>query len=168
MKPRRNLFKSAVHLIAPAAVLLGLSSSAPAAPAQQQVDVKLVLAFDVSRSMDNDEFGLEREGTAEAFADPAVVQAIQNGSLGRIAVALMHFSTTELNRLVIDWTVIKDRQSALAFAAAIRNAPRSPGRRTSISSAVELGSLLLEASEKDITSTRRVLDITGDGPNNWG
>ncbi len=165
MVPRINL-GSATRLCAPVAMLLALCSSAPAA--QQQVDVKLVLAFDVSRSMDNEEFGVEREGTAAAFSDPAVIQAIQNGSLGRIAVALVHFSTDQFNRVVVDWTIIKDRPSALAFAAAVRNGPRSPGRRTSISSAVQLGSLLLEASEKDFTATRRVIDISGDGPNNFG
>ena len=170
----RNRLTTAIRVCAPFAALLALCSPAPAAQrspgaaAAQQVDVKLVLAFDVSRSMDNDEFGVEREGTAAAFSDPTVIQAIQNGSLGRIAVALVHFSTDQFNRVVVNWSVIKDRPSALAFAAAIRNGPRTPGRRTSISSAVELGSLLLEASERDFTATRRVIDISGDGPNNFG
>ncbi|MDE2476831.1 MAG: DUF1194 domain-containing protein [Alphaproteobacteria bacterium] len=170
----RNRLTTATRICAPIAMLLALCSSAPAAQrapaagAAQQVDVKLVLAFDVSRSMDDDEFGVEREGTAAAFSDPTVIQAIQNGSLGRIAVALVHFSTDQYNRVVVNWSVIKDRPSALAFAAAIRNGPRSPGRRTSISSAVELGSLLLEASERDFTASRRVIDISGDGPNNFG
>src|SRR5205085_7232779 len=74
----------------------------------------------------------------------------------------------QFNRVAVDWFIIRDRASALAFAQAIRNVPRTPGRRTSISSALELGSLLLEASEKDITATRRVIDVTGDGPNNAG
>lgn len=169
----RNRLTTVLRICAPFAMLLALCSSAPAAQrtapgAPQQVDVKLVLAFDVSRSMDDDEFSVEREGTAAAFSDPMVIQAIQNGSLGRIAVALVHFSTDQYNRVIVDWSVIKDRPSALAFAAAIRNGPRTPGRRTSISSAVELGSLLLEASEKDFTATRRVIDISGDGPNNFG
>jgi hypothetical protein len=162
----RNLAADALRLCAPFAALLALCSSAPAA--QQQVDVKLVLAVDVSPSIDDQEFAVEREGTAAAFADPAVIQAIQNGSLGRIAVTLVHFSSEQLNRVIVNWTVINDRASALSFAGAIRNAPRTPGRRTSISSALDLGSLLLEASEKDITATRRVIDVTGDGPNNAG
>jgi hypothetical protein len=164
----------AVRIGAPIALLLALCSSAPAAQrsitpaAQQQVDVKLVLAFDVSPSMDDDEFAVEREGTAAAFADPNVIQAIQNGSLGRIAVALIQFSSQQFNRVMIDWRIIKDKQSALAFAAALHNLPRNPGRRTTISSALELGSFLLESSEKDITADRRVIDVTGDGPNNFG
>jgi hypothetical protein len=147
------------------AALLALGA---AAPAPQQVDVKLVLAVDVSPSIDDREFATEREGTAAAFADPQVVQAIQNGSLGRIAVALVHFSSQQFNRVIVNWMVIKDRASAQAFATAVRNSPRTPGRRTSISSALELSSLLLEASEKDISATRRVIDVTGDGPNNAG
>ena len=162
----RDLAATAIRFCAPVAVLLALCSSAPAA--QQQVDVKLVLAVDVSPSIDEQEFAVEREGTAAAFSDPAVIQAIQNGSLGRMAVSLVHFSSVQFNRVIVNWTVIKDRASALSFADAVRRAPRTPGRRTSISSALELGSLLLEASEKDFTATRRVIDVTGDGPNNFG
>ncbi|HEX5280030.1 MAG TPA: DUF1194 domain-containing protein [Micropepsaceae bacterium] len=169
----RKRLSSVVRFGGPFALMLALCSSAPAAqrpvaPAQQQADVKLVLAFDVSPSMDNEEYAVEREGTAAAFSDPNVLQAIQNGSLGRIAVALIQFSSQQFNRVMIDWTVVKDKQTALAFAAAVHNLPRNPGRRTSISSALELGSLLLESSEKDISASRRVIDVTGDGPNNFG
>src|ERR1017187_991158 len=115
--------------------------SSPAAAQQLQVDLKLVLAVDVSPSIDDEEFRVEREGTAAAFANPDVIKAVQSGSLGRISVAMLDFSSTQFNRVVINWTTIKDRASALAFAATMRNAPRTPGRRTSISSALELGSL---------------------------
>jgi len=158
--------KASVRLCGSAVALLALCSSAPAAP--QQVDLKLVLAVDVSGSIDSEEFQLEREGTADAFADPEVLKAIQGGSLGKIAVAMLDFSSPQFDKVIIDWTVIKDKASAMAFADSIRNAPRTPGRRTSVSSALELGSLLLESSEKDIVATRRVIDVTGDGPNNDG
>ena len=152
-----------------ALVLVLASPSAPAAPtAPIQVDLKLALATDVSGSVDDDEFRIQRQGTAEAFADPEVVKAIQGGSLGRIAVAMYDFSSPEFAKVIIDWHVIKDRASAEAFANLIREAPRTPGRRTSVSSALELGSLLLESSEKDIVATRRVIDVSGDGPNNDG
>jgi Protein of unknown function (DUF1194) len=163
-----HLSNTAFRICAPVAAVLALCSSAPAAQQKQQVDVKLVLAVDVSPSIDNQEYIVERDGTAAAFSDPDVIKAIQNGSLGRIAVAMVHFSSPQFNRVVVDWTIIRDRQSALAFAQAVRSIPRTPGRRTSISSALQLGSLLLEASEKDITATRRVIDVTGDGPNNAG
>jgi len=156
----------AVLLCACCAGLPGGASAAPAA--QQQVDLKLVLATDVSGSIDNDEVRLEREGTAEAFLDPEVVKAIQSGSVGRIAVMMVDFSSIPYNKIVVDWHIIRDRASAAAFAEAVRGMPRSIGHRTSISSALALGSTLLEASDKDITATRKVIDVSGDGPNNAG
>ncbi len=153
------------------ALLFGLAllpQPASSAAAQQQVDLKLVLAMDVSGSIDNDELQLEREGTADAFADPEVIRAIQNGSLGRIAVAMIDFSSNPWNRIVADWHIIRDRQSALEFAGLVRKIPRTVGHRTSISSALQMGSLILEGSDKDITSSRKVIDVSGDGPNNWG
>jgi uncharacterized protein DUF1194 len=146
--------------------LLALSQSATAAPVQ--VDLKLVLATDVSRSMNTEEFQIEREGTAEAFLDREVIKAIQSGSLGRIAVALFDFSSPEDDRLVINWQIIHDAATAAAFANAVRIAPRSLGRRTSVSGALEFGSVLLSGSDKDIVATRKVIDVSGDGPNNDG
>jgi len=150
--------------------VLALLAWSPAMPAAgpQQVDLKLVLATDVSGSIDNDELKLEREGTADAFLDPDVIKAIKGGALGRIAVAMIDFSSPEYDKVVIDWHIIQDAQGAAAFAGAIRELPRTPGRRTSVSSALELGSLLLEASDKEIIATRRVIDVSGDGPNNDG
>ncbi|HEX5280168.1 MAG TPA: DUF1194 domain-containing protein [Micropepsaceae bacterium] len=155
-----------------AALLLGalafLPQQATSAAGQQEVDLKLVLAVDVSGSIDNEELQLEREGTADAFADPEVMRAIQNGSLGRIAVAMVDFSSDPYNKIVADWHIIRDRPSALQFADFVRKIPRSVGHRTSISSALELGTVMLESSDKDITSSRNVIDVSGDGPNNWG
>jgi hypothetical protein len=154
-------------------IMLGVAAAALTswsvpASAVEQVDMKLVLATDVSRSIDDDEGHLEREGTAEAFANPDVIKAIQGGALGRIAVAMIDFSSPEYNKVVLDWHIIRDRATALAFSELVRNAPRTPGRRTSISSALELGTLLLEGSDKDIVATRKVIDVSGDGPNNDG
>jgi hypothetical protein len=118
--------------------------------------------------MNNDEFQIEREGTAEAFLDPQVIAAIQSGSLGRIAVAMFDFSSPEDDRLVVGWQIIRDRPTAAAFANAVRNAPRTFGRRTSVSGALEFGSALLLSSDKDIVATRKVIDVSGDGPNNDG
>ena len=83
--------------------------------ASEQVDLKLVLATDVSRSIDDSELQLEREGTSEAFLDPEVVKAIQNGSLGRIAVATFDFSSPQDNRVTMEWHIIHDRASAAAL-----------------------------------------------------
>jgi hypothetical protein len=141
--------------------------SAPVTAAEQ-VDLKLVLATDVSRSIDNDELRLEREGTAEAFLDPEVIEAIQNGALGKIAVAALDFSSPQNNKITIGWHIIHDRASAAALAETIRDTPRTFAQLTSISSALELGTSLIESSEKDIVATRRVIDVSGDGPNNDG
>jgi len=162
----RGLMRS-LQLCGSLMALLASSSSAPAAQ-QQQVDLKLVLATDVSGSIDNDELQLEREGTAGAFLDPDVIKAIQSGALGRIAVAMIDFSSPQFDKVVIDWQIVHDKASAAAFAGAVHDLPRTPGRRTSVSSALELGSLLIEASEKDIVATRKAIDVAGDGPNNDG
>lgn len=164
----KNAFRIALRAGATVALLVPLSQAAPAATAPTQVDLKLVLATDVSGSVDNDEFRIQRDGTAAAFSDPDVLKAIQSGSLGRIAVAMFDFSSPQFDKILIDWHIIKDKASAEQFADLIREAPRSPGRRTSVSSALELGSTMLEASEKDIIATRRVIDVSGDGPNNDG
>jgi hypothetical protein len=142
------------------------AESAPSAV--QQVDLKLVIATDVSRSINDEEAAIQREGMVEAFNNPEVIKAIESGALGRIAVAMLDWSSPEFNRVVLDWTIIDGKNSAAAFADQIKNAPRTPGRRTSISGAIEMGALMLEASEKNIVATRRVIDVSGDGPNNDG
>src|SRR5258705_4877277 len=150
---------------APVLALLAWSSPTLAA---EQVDLKLVIATDVSGSINDEEARLQREGTAEAFLDPDVIKAISGGSLGRIAVAMLDFSSPDYDKVIIDWHIIRDNASATAFAELVRDSPRTPGRRTSVSSALELGSLLIESSEKDIVATRKVIDVSGDGPNNDG
>jgi len=162
--------KQCVRLGVSVFALVAWSSFAPAAQQSgpQQVDLKLVLATDVSGSISDEELQLEREGTAEAFLDPQVVKAIQTGSLGRIAVSMIDFSSQGIGKAVIDWQIIHDKNTATAFAETVRDLPRTPGRRTSVSSALEMGSLLIEASEKDIVATRKVIDVSGDGPNNDG
>jgi hypothetical protein len=167
---RRGLFPGRLKLALAAGLVSVLAAlPAPAAPSgATQVDLKLILATDVSRSINNEEARIQREGIAEAFANPEVIKAIQSGALGRIAVAMIDWSSPEFDRVVLDWTIVKDKASAMALSEKIRATPRTPGRRTSISSALELGSLLLEGSEKDIVATRRVIDVSGDGPNNDG
>ena len=168
---RRTLFHGRMKCTLAAGAMAALAVlPTPAAHASgvTQVDLKLIIATDVSRSINNEEARIQREGTAEAFLNPDVVKAIQNGALGRIAVAMIDWSSPQFDRVVLDWTIVKDKASAAALAEKIRATPRTPGRRTSISSALELGTLLLEASDKDIVATRRVIDVSGDGPNNDG
>jgi hypothetical protein len=163
----RGQMKSAVALSAIAALAVLPTLAAPASEATQ-VDLKLVIATDVSRSINAEEARIQREGTAEAFLNPEVIKAIQSGALGRVAVAMIDWSSPQFDRVVLDWTIVKDKASATALADKIRAIPRTPGRRTSISSALELGSLLLESSDQDIHANRKVIDVSGDGPNNDG
>lgn len=134
----------------------------------QAVDLKLVLAMDVSGSIDNDELWVERAGTAAAFLDPDVIKAIQNGALGRVAVSMLDFSSPGFGKTVIGWRIIQDRPGAAALARTILALPRPPGDRTSISNALELGAALIRSNDKDIVATRKVIDVAGDGANNIG
>lgn len=136
------------------------------AAARQAVDLELVIATDVSPSIDQAEARLQREGIASAFRHPEVIQAIQSGSLGRIGVAYIDFSSREYDKLVLNWRVIHDKATAAGFSEALRKAPPSFGRHTSISDAIALGVLLLEGN--DLEGIKKAIDISGDGPNNWG
>jgi hypothetical protein len=158
--PLRSIFLGATIV----ALLGGLQP----ARAIEHVDLKLVLATDVSGSITNNELWLERQGTASAFLYPDVIRAIENGALGRIAVSMVDFSSPGFGKTVIDWRIIHDRQSAADFAAAILKIPRTPGNRTSLSNALELGAQLLESSDSTFVATRKVIDVAGDGVNNDG
>lgn len=156
-------------LCAAAAVLamLGLlgGTAAPRA-ADLQVDLELVLAVDVSRSMDMDELKLQRAGYAAAFRHPEVIKAIQSGGLGRITVAYVEWAGVGLERLTIPWMLIDGADAAAAFAARIDAAPILPASRTSISAALAFASGLFPSSGYE--GIRKVIDVSGDGPNNQG
>ena len=130
------------------------------------VDVALVLVTDVSRSIDDSEFKLEKDGYASAFVNQKVLEAIQGGPTGRIAVAYVEFASSFEVRTVLDWTVIRDRMSAQAFINNLSAAPRSFWGRTSISAGMDQAAQLLTAS--GLNATRHVIDVCGDGTNNAG
>src|SRR5882672_1240367 len=113
-----------------ALAVLGLCGTKLSAAPMEAVDVELVIATDVSPSIDPEEAQLQREGIAEAFLNPQVVGAIQSGSLGKIGVAYVDFSSREYNKIVINWRVIKDKASAAAFADTLRKGPATLGRHT--------------------------------------
>ena len=106
---------------------------APPARAADTVDLTLVLVTDVSRSIDDSEFKLEKEGYAAAFTSQQVIDAIQGGTVGAIAVAYVEFASSFEVRTVLDWSVIRDQASAQAFADKLAAAPRSFWGRTAIS-----------------------------------
>jgi hypothetical protein len=147
-------------------LILALALHAPLAHAADDVDVALVLVSDVSRSIDDSEFALEKQGYAAAFTSQAVLNAIQGGANGAIGVAYVEFASSFEVRTVLDWTVIRDKASAQAFADKLAAAPRSFWGRTAISSGVDRGVQLL--AESGLNTPRRVIDVCGDGTNNAG
>ena len=144
-----------------------LALSLVANPAMAEVvDVELVLAVDVSGSIDAYEFNLQRKGYSEAFRDPRVLDAIRANKLQRIAVTMVEWSGAEFQAQIVPWTVVRDRASAEALAAAILAPPRGPGRWTSISGGIDYSMKLFRESPHK--SERRVIDVSGDGVNNSG
>lgn len=134
--------------------------------AQAEVDLALVLAVDISYSMDTDEQALQREGFAQAFRSPLVHEAIRNGLNGRIAVTYMEWAGTADQNVVVPWTILDNPEGLLAFAEKIASTPLRRAQRTSISSALDYSVKLL--AESGVSATRQVIDVSGDGPNNQG
>lgn len=134
--------------------------------AAETVDLQLVLAADVSRSIDDDEFKLQRHGYASAFRDPRVLRAIRSGQYGRIAVCYFEWSGPESMAMIADWTVIGDEESAAAFSDTIAAAQRPFANRTAIGAAIDFARAQFGRSGVD--SQRRVIDVSGDGTNTNG
>jgi len=126
----------------------------------------LVLAADVSRSIDEGEFELQRKGYAAALSDPRVLAAVRGGTNGAIAVCFVEWSGAGEQLVVADWTVIRDGEDAGGLSAAILSAPRSFIGRTSISGAIDFAMERFAAAKP--RSNRRIIDISGDGTNNSG
>lgn len=132
----------------------------------ETVDLLLVLAADVSRSVDAQKFQLQREGYAAAIANPRVIEAISSGRFHRIAICYLEWSGTGSQKLVVDWTVVRDADSAGQFASHLAETPRAFADRTSISGALDFAMAQLDRAPFD--APRRVIDVSGDGTNNAG
>ncbi len=136
------------------------------AMAMEQVDVELVIAVDVSRSMDLDELNLQREGYASALEHPAVTSAFESGPIGEVAFLYMEWGGVDHHRILVPWTHIRTAEDAARVATLLRSKPVGGLRGTSISSALLKSAELIEGNDFD--GTRRVIDVSGDGPNNRG
>ena len=156
------------HVTRVVAALLGLALtlSAPAVRAAEPVDLLLVLAADVSRSVTEPKFKLQREGAAAAITHPEVVRAIASGPNRRIAVCFLEWATAGQQNVVIDWTIIADNESARSFGGKLVDLPRSFAGSTSISHAIDFSVIQLERAP--FKAERRVIDLSGDGNNNSG
>lgn len=150
----------------PFLIALGLALTFQPASAREQVDVTLVLAVDVSRSMSTRELEIQRDGYAAALAHPDVIRAIGQGAYGRIAVTMFEWAGRGSVRQVFDWTLLESSADAQALSEQVRQSQPVPQRRTSISGAIEHALTRLKASPWE--GFRKVIDISGDGPNNQG
>jgi hypothetical protein len=146
--------------------LVLLAGAALPAVAQTEVDLALVLAVDVSYSMDDDEQVLQREGFIEAFRSPVVHEAIARGAVGRIGVTYVEWAGAGDQKVVVPWRVIEGPESAVAFAGELATHPTRRARFTSISSALDFSAGLL--AESTLFAARQVIDVSGDGANNNG
>ena len=139
---------------------------APTWGQEVDVDLELVLAVDVSRSMDRSEQQLQKDGYVGALQHPEVLAAIRSGFLGRIAVTYMEWGGPASQRVIVPWTLIDGPEAAAAFGAAVSAAPHSYLRGTSISGGLQSAAALFDAS--GFRGARQVIDVSGDGPNNMG
>lgn len=148
---------------------LGVAATTLLRPASAQrapVDLELILAVDVSRSVDDMEYELQKQGYVQALTSDAVLRAIRTGAVGAISIAYVEWSNATQQKTVIDWMMIHDRVDAMRFTDAMRAAPRAFSAYTSISGGID-HSVALFASNPYI-GQRRVIDVSGDGANNQG
>ena len=146
-------------------LLVGLIVFAPAARAAD-VDLLLVLAADVSRSINAAKFQLQRDGYASAIADARVLDTIRAGRNGRIGLTFVEWSGIGAQRIVIDWMTVGDAASAKDFGDRLLESPRSFADRTSISGAIEFA--MTQLARAPFNAARQTIDISGDGTNNSG
>ena len=154
-----KLFRSALALLALMAFPLPALAAEP-------VDLLLVLAADVSRSIEQPKFQLQREGYAAAISDLRVLKAVTSGPHQRIALCFVEWSGAGAQKVVIDWTVVGDAEAARRIGDQLTEAPRSFADRTSISAAIDFAATLFDHAP--YASARRIIDISGDGNNNAG
>jgi hypothetical protein len=152
-----------VRLLVFAASILALATPSRA---EESVDLLLVLASDVSRSVDTRKFQLQREGYAAALSNPRVIDAIRSGPHGRIAICFVEWSGVTSQKLVIDWTIVSDAASARKIGDQLIELPRAFADRTSISAGIEFAMSQLERAP--YRGVRRTIDVSGDGTNNSG
>jgi hypothetical protein len=131
-----------------------------------EVDAELVIAVDVSRSMTPNELEIQRRGYAEALVSDDVLDAIARGYFGRVAITYVEWAGEQLQQVVIDWMLVRGRSDAETFAARLSAHFDNSMRRTSISGALDFAAARFDGN--GFASTRQVIDISGDGPNNQG
>jgi hypothetical protein len=152
------------------AIAAGLAAVAVVPPLSaaraERVDIELILAVDVSGSVDPVEARLQRNGYLQALGDPAIVKAMTSGPMRRVAVSYVEWAGAHYQIVVVDWTVIRNTADARVFASKLQESPPTRERWTSISGAIDFAVGHFKANPHK--GERRVLDISGDGVNNSG
>ncbi len=160
----RRLAVSSALLVAALAPALSIGGPAQAAP--MPVDLELILAVDVSGSVDAIEARLQREGYIAAMTSDKVIKAIQSGPYRRIALSYVEWAGEQYQQTIMPWTLIENLQDAQNFMSKVADSPYVAIRWTSISAAIDYSKALFDKSPYE--GTRRVVDISGDGKNNHG
>jgi Protein of unknown function (DUF1194) len=155
------------------AILLAstISAFAQSNPAEKTdnppaVDVELVLAADVSFSMGKDKLAIRREGYAQAIVSKEFLEALKTGPNGKLAITYVEWAASDYQKVIVPWRVIDGPEAAAAVAAEIMKGPAVLQSRTSISAAISFAMSLFD--QNPYRGSRRVIDISGDGPNNSG
>lgn len=158
---------------ATAAALAGVAAAVwttlwPPAPAsaQEAVDIELILAVDVSLSMSHEELKIQRDGYVAALTHDDVINAIRDGIHGKIAISYFEWAGDQSHYVIVPWTVIASREDAENVAAQITASPPNSARRTSISGGLRFAYDLF--AESTYRGLKRIVDVSGDGPNNQG
>ena len=159
MRHRRLVLIAAGIAFATIAVL-------PAMTRAETADVAIALTADVSRSIDDEEFQLQRQGYAAAVTNPRFVQAIQSGPHGAVALCFLEWAGPDQLAVVAKWMVIRDGKGAAEFAKILLDAPRSSAGRTAIGAGIDFAVAQFETG--GVAAKRRIIDVSGDGSNNSG
>lgn len=160
-------FPGALHGLARAFLVAVFILAGAAAPSMAEtVDLHLVLAVDVSRSIDEGEYELQRKGYAAALTDPRVLKAIRSGEFGRVALCYFEWSGEGYQQVIVDWTVIRDDETAGLVADKLLTAPRPFANRTSLGVAIDYATAQFPRSPH--RGPRRIIDVSGDGTNTNG
>ncbi|WP_321335307.1 DUF1194 domain-containing protein [Breoghania sp.] len=166
---RTHVLRAALRVVLSGIVVAGLlrtQGEARTLTPGEEIDLALVLAVDISYSMDREEQRLQRLGYISAITSPQVLKAIQSGLTGKIAVSYMEWAGATSQFTLVDWHMISDLQSAQDFASALAEAPIQRAYRTSISGGLLFAARLMKQLKAE--PLRRVIDVSGDGPNNQG
>jgi hypothetical protein len=148
------------------ATLLAMATGGAALAQETEVDLELVLAVDVSGSVDAVEAHQQRQGYVVALIDPSVLAAIRSTFTGKVAMAYVEWAGDDFQEVMVPWTIIDSAATAQSFASAVAEAPTRRAMWTSISGAIDFSAPLFEGN--GINGIRRVIDVSGDGSNNRG